>query len=131
MKSKSSPELRPNRFDALVAAAVAVLAIATTVFFYGGLGQSGPTEAVITHGGEEVARLSLAEDREMTVDGDYHLTITVKDGAVSVTHSDCPTQDCVRTGVISRTGQSIICLPEQVVVKLAGGTDGGPDLVIG
>ena len=131
MKSKSSPELRPNRFDAIIAALVALLAIGTAVLFYGSWGKSGPTEVVITHAGAEMTRLSLTENREISVDGDYHLTITVENGAVSVTHSDCPTQDCVRTGTISRTGQSIICLPEQVVVKLVGSTDDGPDLVIG
>ena len=131
MKSKSSPELRPRAFDAVVAAAVAALAIGTAVFFYGGLGRSGPTQAVITHGGTEVARLALAEDQAFTVEGDYHLTVTVSGGTVAVTHSDCPTRDCVRTGTISRTGQSIICLPEQVVVKLVGGSSDGPDLVIG
>jgi len=49
---------------------------------------------------------------------------------VWVSASDCPTQDCVRTGAISRPGQSIVCLPEQVIVKLVG-TGDGPDLVIG
>ncbi len=60
----------------------------------------------------------------VTSGGYYHLTILL-DSAVSVTDSDCPTQDCVHTGGISRAGQSIVCLPEQVVIQLTGG-GGGP-----
>ena len=48
-----------------------------------------------------------------------------------MTASDCPTQDCVHTGAITRSGQSIVCLPGRIVIQLEGGGDGGPDLVIG
>ena len=48
-----------------------------------------------------------------------------------VAESDCPGQDCVHTGTITRAGQSIVCLPEQVVVQLTGGGGGGPDAVLG
>ena len=40
------------------------------------------------------------------------------------------TVDCVHTGTITRAGQSIVCLPEQVVVQLSGGGS-GPDAVLG
>ena len=130
MQSKSSPELRPRPMDAVVALLVAALAIAVAVAYYGALGGEA-TGYVITHGGAEVAHGSLTEDRTLTVGDVHHLTITVSDGTIAVTHSDCPTQDCVRTGAIDRPGQTIVCLPEQVVVKILGDTHGGADLVIG
>lgn len=130
MPSKSSPELRPRPMDAVVALFVVALAIAVAVLYYGALGGEA-TGYVITHGGAEVARGSLSEERTLTVGDTHHLTITVSDGTIAVTHSDCPTQDCVRTGAIDRPGQTIVCLPEQVVVKLTGDGSGGADLVIG
>ena len=51
-------------------------------------------------------------------DGTYHLTVRICGGSVRVSESDCPGQDCVRTGSISRAGQSIVCLPAQVVISL-------------
>ena len=39
--------------------------------------------------------------------------------------------DCVRTGTITRAGQSIVCLPEQVVVQLTGASADGPDVILG
>ena len=72
----------------------------------------------------------LTEEMTVTVEGDYHLTILLDRDGVRVAESDCPGQDCVHTGTITRAGQSIVCLPEQVVVQLTGG-GGGPDAVLG
>ena len=133
MNSVPSPELRPRLWDALVVLAVALLAIGSAVWFYGGLGGHEDAAVVITHQGTEVARFPLSpisSTREVVIDGTYHLTVTSDGEQVWVSASDCPTQDCVRTGAISRPGQSIVCLPEQVIVKLIG-TGDGPDLVIG
>ena len=134
--SKSSPKLRPNFFDGIVALLVALLAIGTSVVFYGGLGsKDGDVTAVVLHYGEEVERIDLSGldgDRQIEIDGKYHLTISLTAFGAQVTHSDCPTQDCVRTGHVSRVGQSIICLPEQVVMKLEGTKQSGdPDLILG
>ena len=49
---------------------------------------------------------------------------------VRVVSSDCPTQDCVHTGQISRAGQSIVCLPAHIVITLAG-ADADYDLITG
>ena len=55
------------------------------------------------------------------------------EAGVQVAWADCPTQDCVRTGLISRGGQSIICLPARIVIRLEGGVpdNGGVDAVLG
>ena len=133
MKHNASPKLRPTGWDAVVALAVLLLAIGTAVVFYGGLGSSGHVTATITHKGEVVDKVILSalnEEKTVTIDGTYHLTIALTEEGVQVTESDCPTQDCVRTGTISRPGQSIVCLPEQVVVRLDGEGD-GPDIILG
>lgn len=130
MKSKSSPELRPTFCDAIVVLLVVALALGSTWWFYGGLGRSGPADYIITHHGEEIARGALSQPREITVDGEYHLQIVCDGESITVAHSDCPTQDCVRTGKATHPGQSIVCLPEQVIVKLVG-SDNDVDLVIG
>ena len=103
---------------------------------HGGLGgKGGDITAVILHHGEEVERVKLTTlggEHTVAIDGEHHLTILLTRGGAQVISSDCPTQDCVRTGHVSRIGQSIICLPEQVVVKLEGPKQSGdPDLILG
>ena len=132
MKSTHSPKLRPTFCDAIVVLLVIALAIGTAWWFYGGLRRSGPAEYIITHRGEEIARGPLSQAREIAVDGQYHLQIVCDGQSIYVHHSDCPTQDCVRTGKATHPGQSIVCLPEQVIVKLVGAkTETDPDLIIG
>ena len=132
MKSAHSPNLRPTFCDAIVVVLVIALAIGTSWWFYGGLTRSGPAGYIITHRGEEIARGDLTEPREITVDGEHHLQIVCDGQSISVAHSDCPTQDCVRTAKATHPGQSIVCLPEQVIIKVVGmKTQSDPDLIIG
>lgn len=130
--SSSQPKLRPTPWDALVVLAVLALAAAVVVAFYGGKA-GGRLTAVVTDHGTQVARVALdtlSAPKTIEVEGDYPLTVAVTGDGVYVSHADCPTQDCVHTGVITRAGQSIVCLPAQVVIHLEGGGD-APDVIVG
>ncbi len=134
MSTRSSPpELKFNRFDALVLLAVAVLAAVTALWFYSARGHSGELTVVISVGGEETQRTVLSDFTESTVTSrGYTLRVAAEDGGVAVAESDCPTQDCVHTGVIRRAGQSVVCLPAQVVVHLEGSAaSDAPDVIVG
>lgn len=63
---------------------------------------------------------SLDEDRTVKLE---HLTVHIENGKVWVTDADCADKICERTGVISRGGQSIVCLPHGVVVRIGGEDD--------
>lgn len=73
----------------------------------------------------------LTEEMTVTVEGDYHLTILLDRDGVRVAESDCPARTASTPAPSPRAGQSIVCLPEQVVVQLTGGGGGGPDAVLG
>ena len=129
----SSPELRPNRYDALVVLVVLALAAALAVrpFLAARAPQSGALTVVVSADGQELDRLPLAQFGTHTyANNGYTLTVTAAGGAVSVTQSDCPGQDCVHSGAVSRAGQSIVCARARIVVELVGAAD-GYDLVTG
>ena len=137
MRMKSSPKLRPNGWDALVAGAVLALAVLCGTLAWAGGGDSGALTAVVSVDGEVTERVALSgltapEERTYTHNG-YTLHVTFTAESAQVTASDCPTQDCVHMGEITRGGQSIVCLPARIVVQLEGGAaaDDGVDLVIG
>ena len=129
----SRPELKFNRYDAVVAAIVALLAVAVALWFYLPKTQSGELTVVISTGGEETERVKLNSFTETTVTHNgYTLHITADSSGVRIMDSDCPTQDCVHTGTITRAGQSIVCLPAQVVVHLEGTASAdAPDVIVG
>lgn len=50
----------------------------------------------------------------------YPITLALDHNRIRVDHSDCPSQDCVRTGWISRSGGQIVCLPNRLVISIKG-----------
>ena len=129
----TSPKLRPGIWDALVALTVAVLAVACAWTVWGGQSENGALTAVVSVDGVETERLALEEAERTIQAGGYTLRLRLTETEVWVESSDCPTQDCVHTGHISWSGQSIVCLPARVIVRLEGGetVDTGVDAVIG
>lgn len=143
--NSSQPNTRFNRCDALILALVAVLAVISALAFYvPTLGRSGELTVVISVAGQEQERIPLTQlpDAPMRIDGQNGYTLWLSlagddllrsDGSgVYVRESTCPTQDCVHTGCITRAGQSIVCLPAQLVIHLEGAASGtAPDVMVG
>ena len=136
---RRSPELRPTGWDSLVVLAVVVLAAASAWMVWRGPAGEGNLTAVVSIDGAEVERIDLETDSEPRTysHNGYTLTVNLRpdgEAGVRVETSDCPTQDCVHTGTITRAGQSIVCLPARIIIQLQGGAqaDGdAPDMVIG
>ena len=144
----NSPKLTPGKYDLIVVAAVlALAALLGARFWLSPAPESGTLLAVVEIDGAEVDRFALAQAAEETrtyTNNGVTLTVapcaTAKRDAetrtqtetagVRVVSSDCPTQDCVHTGQISRAGQSIVCVPAHIVITLAG-TDADYDLITG
>lgn len=89
--------------------------------------RSGGSFAQIWQDGKLVRQVPLSVNQTFQIHGDYTNTVTVSDGKIAVTHSDCPTNDCVHMGWL-RDGGAIVCLPNRVEIRLTGDTD--VDLVI-
>lgn len=72
--------------------------------------------------GVTVAILPLDADTTYMIDGadGGHNTLVIADGKATVTEATCPDGVCVRHRAIDRAGQSIICLPNKVVVRVVG-----------
>lgn len=131
---------------------VLALAAGSALAVRGGGTETAPETVVVSIAGQEADRFPLEDllegPRTYTHNG-YTLELSyglrgmedpppdhapsAGEAGVRVTQSDCPTQDCVRTGLITRGGQSIVCLPAEIAVQLEGAAaeDGGVDAVVG
>ena len=80
---------------------------------------------IVEQNGRETARYALSEDRTVRIEGEggYNLLV-IQGGEVWLSEADCPTQLCVKTGKIRYAGQSIVCLPHKLAVRIAGGASG-------
>ena len=72
----------------------------------------------ITVGGEEYGTYSLSEDQTIEIN-DTNIC-EIKDGEVNMTRADCPDQLCIHQGPIHIQGETIVCLPNRVVVEITG-----------
>ena len=69
---------------------------------------------------EGLWRYSLDEDRSVTVTGPVGETVVeISGGRARIVSSDCPTQSCTH-GSIERCPQTLVCLPNEVVVTVEG-----------
>ena len=78
--------------------------------------------AQIYQDGALVREVPLDVEQTFQIRGSYTNTVTVQDGKIAVTHSDCPTNDCVHMGWL-RDGGAIVCLPNRVEIRLTGDSD--------
>ena len=121
--------LRFQKGDALAVAVTLLLAVAVFVAFLP-REQAGAPVAEIYLDGVLVRQVSLAEDTEFTVTGDYENTVTVRDGKIAVTGSDCPGGDCVHSGWIGSRGRSLVCLPNRLEIRVVSAS-GDVDFAVG
>ena len=51
-------------------------------------------------------------------DGKNTNTLVIKDGKAYISHANCPDKICVAHKPISKTGETIVCLPHRLVVEI-------------
>jgi len=105
----------------LIAIAV-IIAAGILIWILIWLNSGGGKTAEIRIDGVVTARYSLDINRKTELhgaDGGINLLV-IKDGEVWVEEADCPDGLCMRTGKISKKGQSIVCLPHKVVIEITG-----------
>jgi hypothetical protein len=80
------------------------------------------THVKISIAGELYGTYSLDDDRIITIDNNENYNkIVIKDGKVFMSDADCPNKVCVKHSPIDSTGESIVCLPNKVLIEIVGG----------
>jgi hypothetical protein len=87
--------------------------------------------AVVTVDGQVYGEYPL--DRDVTEriefpDGTYNV-LEIKDGVVDMTEASCPDQICVYHYTISKNQESIVCLPNKVIITIENGEETEVDSV--
>ncbi len=92
----------------------------------------GKTVVVSVDGNREIS-FPLSEDIEYDIEGyeGGRNRLIIEKKKVRLTESSCPDHLCEKTGEIDSVGQSIICLPNRVVVEIVGSEESEFDAVAG
>lgn len=85
--------------------------------------------AVVTVGGEEYGRFPLSKDVTEKIelpDGSYNV-LEIREGMADITEGSCPDGICVNHRPVSLQDETIVCLPNEVVVEIENGEESGVD----
>ena len=136
-----------RKADIILFIVLVVIGLAASAALTLSHGEAGSgAKVIIEAGGDLYARYPLNEDRtvvvpapkqvaavapaadtdaEASVQYDYYNVVVISGGTVSVTEASCKNQVCVKHGAISRPGESIVCLPNRLVVRIENGSEEG------
>ena len=93
--------------------------------------QNAGASVEVTVDGKVYGTYPLDEDDEIPIrkDGKTTNLLVIKDGKADVTEADCPDKLCVHQKAISKTNETIVCLPDKVVITIENGEDSGIDIL--
>ena len=122
----------------LLAAVLLVIAILCGIRIYAvshsSTGNGQALYADIYQSGEllETIRLDTVTDEytfEVPGEGGASNTVCVCPGSIAIISANCPDQICVHHSRISRNKETIVCLPDKVVITIENGEDSGIDVL--
>lgn len=109
---------------------VIILCVAALAFLlHEVIGGSGAGKVVVKVAGEIEGTYDLSEDQEIEINGGTNI-LQIKGGKADMIEADCPDQLCVHQKDISRSHESIICLPNKVTVEIESAESSEYDAVV-
>ena len=109
----------------LIAAIVAVIAIAILVLT---LTKKDGDYVIVRVDGNEVAKYSLSQDGEYSLNGGTNI-LRIENGKAYLVSANCPDHLCVKQGKIDQKGETITCLPNRLTVTVYSTQEGEVELV--
>ena len=94
---------------------------------------SSPALVKISVAGNPYGTYDLSTNQEIEITNGQNLNkVIIKDNEVQMIEANCHNKVCIKQGRISKPGQTIICLPNRVLVQIEGASEGGdPDVISG
>ena len=108
------------RNDIILIASLLLVAIISLVLVISSR-QKNITTAKVYVQNELRLTIDLNKNETYYIDGTKgQLTVETKDGAIAVTESNCPHQDCVNMGFVSTSNRPIICAYNATYIVIEG-----------
>lgn len=88
-----------------------------------------PRQITITRGDLLLEQLSIeAEKESYRIEGmKGHIELAIVEKKIRILSSTCKHKTCMKMGEIRHTGQSLVCIPNQVAISIAGESATGVD----
>lgn len=113
-----------------LAVLAAIAAAVFVIFSVVGKKEDG-AYVLVTIDGETYGTYSLWDEQEIPIiqNGVTTNVLVIEDGIADMTEADCPDKLCVHQKAISKNNETIVCLPNKVVVQVMGSEESGFDSI--
>ncbi len=111
---------------------VIIIALSAMAFILINSFSSSGNEVIIEQNSKQTAVLNINKNQEYNLydnNGNICNTVLIKDGTVSMKYANCKDKICVNHNKISKNNESIICLPNKVVVTVVSDKNNDVDEV--
>ena len=115
--------MRPrNKTRADLILICSLLLITGALFLFRNAGKHAGETVAVYRNGEKIASCSLYDDKELILEDESGGTNTLKisDGAANMIDANCPDHICVYMPEIRQVGETIICLPHRLEIRIEG-----------
>ncbi len=119
--------MKLKKMDIVLVLSIVIIAIGGLVV-YSMLGQKEAGTVVVEVDGKMYGEYALYENQEVLI---YDTNVLIiENGEANMYEADCPDQICVDHIPISKNGETIVCLPNKVVVTITEGKANELDAVV-
>ncbi len=120
---------KKHRNDIIMA--LSLLAIACIAFAVIELNKKEGGYAVVIQDGREIASYPLDEDiiKDFPSETGRYNKLVIKDGYADITEASCPDKLCVHQNKIRYSNETIVCLPNKLVVKIVSDDESDVDVI--
>lgn len=108
-----------NTKDIIVITVIFILALVLYTGYRLYMGNNA-VYAEIIYNGNVIEKLPLNKDTEYIPKTNNNILIEIKDKKIHFMYSDCPDKICIKTGWLSKPGQTAVCLPNKISVVVRG-----------
>lgn len=110
---------------------IGVVLLCAVMFYIGyNLFVSVGGEVIVTVDGVEYGTYNLNEDQSIVIGEDGGNVLEIKDGEAYMLEANCPDGLCLHQSAICMNHQSIICLPNKVVVEVRSAESSEYDVLV-
>ncbi len=126
----SAPQKRCRNDIFLILGILLAVSIFALIYF---LTQKDGAYAIVLKDGEQIGSFTLSQNAKIPITDGEEVTnvLVIRDGKAYMESAICPDKLCVKHKAVSKAGQTIVCLPSKIVVKIiANEAYNSPDTVV-
>ena len=120
---------RFGKNDIIFLSLLATLCIVVCITIYAG-GMAKGSYITVTIDGEVYGTYSLLEEQTIPIGNPVLNTVVIEDGKARMLEAECPDGLCVKQKAICYDKESIICLPNKIVVTVTSEEESELDAVV-